>query len=164
LSIADFNLKGNWIAATLITSQTLESREMRLQGKDRELLLVLLRKILKWLPEERPSAEDLFEDGFILQFMPGDVRNFPVISRWQLHQSQQLNHQNASLSLALEAASKKHGMPSANYTPRPCKHTSCQTLKCPQTPRGSGPESDRSQIDTTSPDRGGQGIQPRPSR
>jgi hypothetical protein len=72
MSIADFNLKGNWIAATLITSQTLESREMRLQGKDRELLLVLLRKILKWLPEERPSAEDLFEDGFILQFMPGD--------------------------------------------------------------------------------------------
>jgi hypothetical protein len=45
---------------------------MRLQGEDRELLLALLRKILKWLPEERPSAEDLFEDGFILQFMSDD--------------------------------------------------------------------------------------------
>lgn len=42
---------------------------MRLVGKDRGLLLVLMRKILKWLPEERPSAEDLFEDGFVLQFM-----------------------------------------------------------------------------------------------
>jgi hypothetical protein len=64
--------KGNWIAVTPIPSQILESREMRLQGKDRELLLTLLRKILKWLPEERPSAEDLFEDGFILQFMSDD--------------------------------------------------------------------------------------------
>jgi hypothetical protein len=72
LSIADLSLKGNWIAATSIPSQTLESREMRLQGEDRELLLALLRKILKWLPEERPSAEDLFEDGFILQFMSDD--------------------------------------------------------------------------------------------
>jgi hypothetical protein len=72
LSIADSNSKGNWIAATPIPSQTLESREMRLQGKDRELLLALPRKILEWLPEERPSAEDLFEDGFILQFMSDD--------------------------------------------------------------------------------------------
>jgi hypothetical protein len=34
----------------------------------RELLLALVRKILKWLPEERPSAQDLFEDEFITQF------------------------------------------------------------------------------------------------
>jgi len=54
-------------------NQTLESREMRLQGKDKELLLALLRKILRWLPEERPSAEDLSEDNFIVQFMSEDV-------------------------------------------------------------------------------------------
>ncbi|KAI6818515.1 hypothetical protein KC350_g10294 [Hortaea werneckii] len=61
--------EGNWIAATQIPNQTLETREMRLTGDDRDLLLALVRKILKWLPEERPSAEDLYQDKFVLQFM-----------------------------------------------------------------------------------------------
>ncbi|KAI7158102.1 protein kinase [Hortaea werneckii] len=64
-----WDAEGNWIAATPIPEQTLETREMRLTGKDRDLLLALVRKILRWLPEERPSAEDLYEDEFILQFM-----------------------------------------------------------------------------------------------
>ncbi|KAF2717604.1 hypothetical protein K431DRAFT_323022 [Polychaeton citri CBS 116435] len=53
--------EGNQIATTSIPSQTLESREIRLQGKDGELLLVLVRKILKWLPEKT--------DDFIIRFM-----------------------------------------------------------------------------------------------
>ncbi|KAF2210308.1 hypothetical protein CERZMDRAFT_99372 [Cercospora zeae-maydis SCOH1-5] len=61
--------EGPWIAATPIPNQTLESGEMRLTGKDRALLLALIRKILRWLPEERPTAQDLFEDEFIIQFM-----------------------------------------------------------------------------------------------
>lgn len=61
--------KGTWIAETPIPSQTLESREIRLQGRDQELLLGLMRKILCWLPEDRPSAEDLYNDGFIYQFV-----------------------------------------------------------------------------------------------
>lgn len=60
---------GNWIAPTPIPEQTLEIREMRLKGRDRDLLLALIRKILRWLPEDRPSAQDLFEDEFIVQFM-----------------------------------------------------------------------------------------------
>lgn len=60
---------GNWIAPTPIPEQTLETREMRLKGRDRDLLLALIRRILRWLPEERPSAQDLFEDEFIVQFM-----------------------------------------------------------------------------------------------
>ncbi|KAL1587940.1 hypothetical protein WHR41_03408 [Cladosporium halotolerans] len=63
-----WDAEGCWIAATPIPDQTLESREMRLKGRDRELLLALMRKILRWLPEERPSAEDLFEDAFVIQF------------------------------------------------------------------------------------------------
>ncbi|MCJ1255267.1 hypothetical protein MMC24_003083 [Lignoscripta atroalba] len=63
---------GNWIAATPIPDQTLEMREKRLVGKDKELLLALARKILRWLPEERPSAEDLFEDEFLNQHMLGN--------------------------------------------------------------------------------------------
>lgn len=61
--------QGNWIAATPIPEQTLETREIRLSGKDRDLLLTLVRKILRWLPEDRPSAEDLYQDEFVVQFM-----------------------------------------------------------------------------------------------
>ncbi|KIX91893.1 uncharacterized protein Z520_12398 [Fonsecaea multimorphosa CBS 102226] len=64
--------EGNWIAATPIPDQTLESRETRLEGKDKELLLALARKIFRWLPEERPSAQDLYEDEFLTQFVPKD--------------------------------------------------------------------------------------------
>lgn len=28
-----------------------------------------MRKILCWLPEDRPSAEDLYNDGFMYQFV-----------------------------------------------------------------------------------------------
>ena len=45
---------------------------MRLKDKGREMVLALVRKNWKWLPEERPSAEDLFEDESINQFMTGD--------------------------------------------------------------------------------------------
>ncbi|KAF2762278.1 protein kinase [Pseudovirgaria hyperparasitica] len=64
-----WNAEGDWIAQTPIPDQTLESRETRLEGEDRELLLALARKVLRWLPEERPSAEDLYGDGFLTQFM-----------------------------------------------------------------------------------------------
>ncbi|KAF2453036.1 protein kinase, partial [Lineolata rhizophorae] len=62
-----WDAEGNWIASTPIPDQTLEMREKRLKGKDQELLLTLVRKILRWHPEERPSAEDLFEDEFLTQ-------------------------------------------------------------------------------------------------
>lgn len=61
-------IAGNWIAATPIPKQSFEEREKRLEGKDKELLLVLVRKILRWDPEERPSAEELFEDEFLIQW------------------------------------------------------------------------------------------------
>jgi hypothetical protein len=43
------------IAATPIPEQSFEMREKRFSGKDKVLLLKLLRKGLRWLPEERPS-------------------------------------------------------------------------------------------------------------
>jgi hypothetical protein len=61
------NIIGNWIAATPIPDQSLETRERRLEGKDQELLLTFVRKILRWLPEDRPSAGDIFEDEFLVQ-------------------------------------------------------------------------------------------------
>jgi hypothetical protein len=62
-----WDAEGNWIATTAIPNQSFESRETRLNGEDKELLLKLVRKILRWLPEERPSAQDLFSDDFLLQ-------------------------------------------------------------------------------------------------
>lgn len=40
-------------------------REKRLEGKDKAHSLALVRKILRCDPEERPSAEQLFEDEFL---------------------------------------------------------------------------------------------------
>jgi hypothetical protein len=62
---------GNWIASTPIPEQSLESREMRLEGRDQEILVAFARKVLRWLPEERPSAGELLaqDDEFLTQFM-----------------------------------------------------------------------------------------------
>lgn len=73
--MASLTIEGNWIASTPIPDQSLETRERRLSGKDKELLLALARKILRWLPEERPSAEDLFEDEFLIQWIPVELRD-----------------------------------------------------------------------------------------
>lgn len=62
------NTSGNWIAVTPIPDQTLEMLEKRHVGREKELLLALARKILRWLPEDRPSAEDLFDDEYLNLF------------------------------------------------------------------------------------------------
>jgi hypothetical protein len=67
--------QGNWIATTPIPDQSLEMLETCYTGNDQKLLLRLLRKIMRWLPEERPSAEDLFKDEFIYQDRLGASRN-----------------------------------------------------------------------------------------
>lgn len=59
---------GNWIAATPIPDQSLETRENQLTGNGQELLLAFIRKILCWLPDERPAAQDIFEDEYIMQY------------------------------------------------------------------------------------------------
>ncbi|KAI0409346.1 kinase-like domain-containing protein [Xylaria palmicola] len=58
---------GNWIAETPLPDQSFETREKRLDGEDQALLLALVRKILRWVPEDRPAAQDLFTDEFIVQ-------------------------------------------------------------------------------------------------
>jgi hypothetical protein len=60
--------EGNWIGTVPMPNQTLETCEDRLLGKDKELLLQLVRKVLRWIPEERPLAEGLFDDEFLNQF------------------------------------------------------------------------------------------------
>ncbi|UPK91555.1 hypothetical protein LCI18_002490 [Fusarium solani-melongenae] len=60
------NAVRNWITTIPIPDQTLESRETRLEGSEKKLLLDLVRKILRWLPEERPCAETLIEEDEFL--------------------------------------------------------------------------------------------------
>ncbi|PNS15972.1 hypothetical protein CAC42_4373 [Sphaceloma murrayae] len=59
-----------------------------LPGENRQLLLVLFRKILRWLPEDRPSAEDLNDDDFICQFLskaePSNHSSTILIDAWSL--------------------------------------------------------------------------------
>ncbi|KAI9163410.1 protein kinase [Paramyrothecium foliicola] len=57
-----FHSGGNWIASTAIPDQSLERREMRLRGEDKQRLLALVRKVLCWLPEDRKSAYHLYDD------------------------------------------------------------------------------------------------------
>ncbi|KFG79145.1 protein kinase-like protein [Metarhizium anisopliae] len=56
---------GNWIASTPIPDQSLESRETKLEGKEKQLFLTFVRKVLCWLPEDRTSADGLYNDEFL---------------------------------------------------------------------------------------------------
>lgn len=66
------HLKGKWIAATPIPEQSFETRVTKLEGQDKRMLLSLARKILRWLPEERPSAEALTGEEFITQYLQNE--------------------------------------------------------------------------------------------
>ena len=60
-------MAGNWIGSIPIPDQSLETRERWLSGKDHDLFLRFIRRILRWIPEERPTAEDLAHDDFLMQ-------------------------------------------------------------------------------------------------
>ncbi|TVY53333.1 Serine/threonine-protein kinase SRPK [Lachnellula cervina] len=67
-----FDEDGNWIAKIPIPQRTsLEESEIRLQGKNKEMFLELMRGMLQWRPEDRKTAKQLLEDpwlkGAILQ-------------------------------------------------------------------------------------------------
>lgn len=50
-----------------ISDQCFEVREHRLEGEDHRLFVAFARKVLRWLPEERPRADDLMADDFLCQ-------------------------------------------------------------------------------------------------
>ena len=56
---SDIFIIGNWKGSIPIPTQSLETREQQFLGEDKELFLNFLRRILRWLPEERPTAEEL---------------------------------------------------------------------------------------------------------
>lgn len=58
---------GNWIGSIPIPEQSFEDRITQLEGEDKKLLLGLVRSVLCWLPEQRPTAEEMAYDDFLMQ-------------------------------------------------------------------------------------------------
>jgi hypothetical protein len=45
---------------------SLEASEVRLQGTEKELFLIFIRKMLQWRPEDRGDIQDVFMDEWLL--------------------------------------------------------------------------------------------------
>ncbi|OJD10766.1 CMGC/SRPK protein kinase [Emergomyces pasteurianus Ep9510] len=58
---------GKWKNLTPIPDITLESLAVDIQGEDKKGFLSFLRKILRWVPEERPTAGELVYDEWVLK-------------------------------------------------------------------------------------------------
>jgi hypothetical protein len=58
---------GKWKGSIPIPDQAFEDRVTKLEGEDKELLLGFVRRVLYWLPEQRPTAEELAYDDFLMQ-------------------------------------------------------------------------------------------------
>ena len=63
--VAYYYVAGNWKGLAKIPDQSLESRESRLEPENKMTFLQFLRKTLCWLPEERPTAEELLADEWV---------------------------------------------------------------------------------------------------
>ncbi|ROV96570.1 hypothetical protein VMCG_07836 [Cytospora schulzeri] len=59
--------QGNWKGSIPIPEQSFEIRERWLNDEDHDLFLRFIRSILRWDPEERPTAEELAYDDFLMQ-------------------------------------------------------------------------------------------------
>ncbi|KAF2456099.1 protein kinase [Lineolata rhizophorae] len=59
--------QGNWKGSIPIPDQSFEIRERWLSDEDRNLFLRFMRRIVRWMPEDRPTAEELAYDDFLMQ-------------------------------------------------------------------------------------------------
>ncbi|EFY97912.1 Protein kinase, ATP binding site [Metarhizium robertsii ARSEF 23] len=64
---AYFDDSGNWLGSIPIPTTSLEERVTRLEGEDKQLMLSFARRALRWLPEERHTAEELAFDDWLMQ-------------------------------------------------------------------------------------------------
>ena len=56
---------GNWKGSVPIPAQSFEARVGGLSELDRDSFLRFLRRALRWIPEERSTAEELAFDDFL---------------------------------------------------------------------------------------------------
>lgn len=58
---------GKWKDVVPLPDLTLEKLAVDIEGDDKEGFLRFLRRILRWLPEERPTAEELVFDPWLME-------------------------------------------------------------------------------------------------
>ena len=58
---------GKWRDLVPIPDVNLERLEHRLHEEDKEGFLQFIRKMLSWVPEERPTAEELIFDPWLME-------------------------------------------------------------------------------------------------
>lgn len=58
-------LPGQWIGSEEIPDISLEDSEVYLEGDNKEMFLKFVRRMLRWDPEERPTARDLLTDPWL---------------------------------------------------------------------------------------------------
>ena len=58
-------LLGNWDGLIPIPEISFEKSETYLEGKNKELFLQFMRKMLCWVPEERKTAKELLQDPWL---------------------------------------------------------------------------------------------------
>ncbi|KAI0654568.1 hypothetical protein C8Q70DRAFT_1026736, partial [Cubamyces menziesii] len=56
------NVSGHWTGTTTLSNDSLELLEHRLEGEKKAQFLGFVRKMLKWIPEERYTAYELLDD------------------------------------------------------------------------------------------------------
>ena len=59
------NVSGHWTGTTTLSNDSLELLEHRLEGEKKAQFLGFVRKMLKWIPEERYTAYELLDDPWL---------------------------------------------------------------------------------------------------
>lgn len=71
--VADVFCAGDWRGLVPIPELDLEQLERRLEGEDKAGFLQFVRRMLTWLPEERPTAEEVIYDPWLMEgFFPSE--------------------------------------------------------------------------------------------
>lgn len=65
--IVEFLVLGNWKAVVLLPDVSLERLAEEFTSKDKDGFLRFLRRMLQWAPEERPTAEQLVFDPWLME-------------------------------------------------------------------------------------------------
>lgn len=60
------NFIGTWKGGVPIPATNFSDEESRLEGEEKGLFLVFMRKMLQWKPEDRKGIRDIIEDEWLL--------------------------------------------------------------------------------------------------
>ncbi|KAK3116860.1 hypothetical protein LTR53_002354 [Teratosphaeriaceae sp. CCFEE 6253] len=65
-SLRFWDEEGKWKGEIPVPDVTLEAVEQRLEGEEKRHFLTFMRKMLRWLPEERDDLQEVFMDEWLL--------------------------------------------------------------------------------------------------